>query len=74
MDNWKTSVEARVGYTAQQKQHNLLSDLTMEGISITGGLSCIEIIVLQTLTFYSVIICRIGSDNFEPTWSNLFSQ
>jgi len=36
MDSWKASVEARVGYTAQQKQRNLLSDLTMEGISITG--------------------------------------
>ena len=47
MDNWKTSVEARVGYTAQQKQRNLLSELTMEGISITGmGLSCVEMIVL----------------------------
>jgi len=36
MDTWKASVEAREGYTAQQKQRHLLSELTMEGISITG--------------------------------------
>ncbi|XP_065883726.1 uncharacterized protein [Dysidea avara] len=35
MNTWKTSVEAREGYTAQQKQRNLLSELTMEGIQIT---------------------------------------
>jgi len=51
-----------VGYTAQPKQRNLLSELTMEGISITGGLSCVKIITF----FYSVIICRIGSTNSEP--------
>ena len=36
MDMWKESVEAREGWTPQQKQRNLLSDLTLEGISITG--------------------------------------
>ena len=36
MTTWKESVEARPGYTDQQKQRNLLSDLTLEGISITG--------------------------------------
>jgi len=32
------SVEARQGYSDQQKQRNLISDLTLEGISITGML------------------------------------
>ena len=36
MNDWKESVEKRVGYTPQQKQQNLLSELTREGISITG--------------------------------------
>ena len=36
MNNWKESVNNREGYTPQQKQQNLLSDLTQEGISITG--------------------------------------
>jgi len=36
MNDWKESVKNRSGYTPQQKQHNLLSNLTQEGISITG--------------------------------------
>ena len=36
MNKWKESVNNREGYTPQQKQQNLLSDLTQEGISITG--------------------------------------
>ena len=36
LDQWKGSVEARKGYSDAQKQRNLLSDLTSEGISLTG--------------------------------------
>jgi len=36
MNTWKASVEASEGYTAQNKQRHLLSELAMEGISITG--------------------------------------
>ena len=36
INNWKESVNNREGYTPQQQQQNLLSDLTQEGISITG--------------------------------------
>ena len=42
MKNWKESVEARQGYSDQQKQRNLLSDLTQEGISITGVLNVLN--------------------------------
>ena len=38
MNEWKKSVETHEGYTAKQTQRNVLSELTLEGISITGML------------------------------------
>jgi len=56
MKNWKESVQARQGYTDQQKQRNLLSDLTQEGISITGTELLLKVITIAYILF-SVIIC-----------------
>ena len=69
-------MEAREGYTAQQKQRNLLSELTMEGIQITGMfILCIQLILLaSTNIFYSVIICRVCTINSESTRCDLFSK
>ena len=44
MNEWKKSVKTREGYTAKQAQCNLLSELTLEGISITGMFHCVQMI------------------------------
>ena len=53
LDEWRATVEGRIGFDDDQKQHMLLSAATDNGIRTTGMCACDDDIALRCLTIYS---------------------